>query len=154
MKILRSPRSLTGTVVERYSTTHWSVHLDFTSPVVIQLFAGEEMISETASAAPRAIVPPRDAREPKADKAPRVSKVATATLTATGEMPTKPIITSATNAGYQKRFDKVEALALAGDWDGVRDYAINGVNSYAQMLRNYRERVLAAHAASVSSRAA
>jgi hypothetical protein len=70
---------------------------------------------------------------------------------ARGEMPTKPIMTSPTNkAQYQPRFDKLEAMATAGDWDGVRGYEVKGINSYAKMVKQYRERLLTAHAASTS----
>jgi hypothetical protein len=48
---------------------------------------------------------------------------------------------------YQARFDKLEALAQAGDWDGVRGCEVKGINSYAKMVKQYRDRLLAAHAA-------
>ncbi len=63
-------------------------------------------------------------------------------------MPAKPIMTSPTNkAQYQPRFDKLEAMAAAGDWDAVRAYEVKGINSYAKMVKQYRERLLAAHGA-------
>jgi hypothetical protein len=71
-------------------------------------------------------------------------------LAATGVMPTKPIMTSPTNREqYQKRFDKLEAMAMAGDWGGVRGYEVKGINSYAKMVAAYRDRLLAAHEVSV-----
>ena len=54
-------------------------------------------------------------------------------------MPTKPIMTSKANPHYQARFDKLEAMAMAGDWDGVRGYEVKGINSYAKMVAAYRE---------------
>jgi hypothetical protein len=66
---------------------------------------------------------------------------------ATGAMPTKPIMTSKANPHYQKRFDQLEALAMAGDWAGVRGYEVKGINSYAKMVAAYRDRLLAAHEA-------
>jgi hypothetical protein len=71
---------------------------------------------------------------------------------ARGEMPAKPIITSKANQlQYQKRFDQLEKWALADDWDAVRGYQVKGINSYAKMVKQYRERLLAAHAASTAS---
>ena len=60
-------------------------------------------------------------------------------------MPAKPEVTSPANQHYRKRFDALAALAEAGDWDGVAAYPCTGVNSYAKMVRQYRDRLLAAH---------
>ena len=46
--------------------------------------------------------------------------------------------------------DKLAELAEAGDWDAVRAYECTGVNSYAKMVRQYRDRLLAAQAASTA----
>ena len=67
---------------------------------------------------------------------------------ARGLVPAKPDVTSHANHHYQKRFDRLAELAAVGDWDAVRAYECNGVNSYAKMVRQYRDRLLAAHAAS------
>jgi hypothetical protein len=84
---------------------------------------------------------------PSGDRKPSKSTVLDAQA-ATGAMPTRPIMTSPTNkAQYQPRFDKLEAMAMAGDWDGVRGYEVKGINSYAKMVKQYRARLLAAHAA-------
>jgi hypothetical protein len=66
---------------------------------------------------------------------------------ARGVMPTKPDVTSHANHHYQRRFDKLAELAAAGDWDAVAGYECNGVNSYAKMVRQYRDRLVAAHKA-------
>jgi hypothetical protein len=66
---------------------------------------------------------------------------------ARGETPVKPVMTSKANPHYQARFDKLEAMAMAGDWDGVRAYEVKGINSYAKMVAAYRDRLLVAHAA-------
>jgi predicted RNA-binding protein with PUA-like domain len=63
-------------------------------------------------------------------------------------MPEKPIVTPKANSHYQARFDKLERMANEGDWDGVRNYEVKGINSYAKMVKQYRDRLLAAHAAS------
>ena len=66
---------------------------------------------------------------------------------ARGVMPTKPVVTSHWNYHYQRRFDKLAELAAAGDWDAVAAYDCNGVNSYSKMVRQYRDRLVAAHKA-------
>jgi hypothetical protein len=62
-------------------------------------------------------------------------------------MPVKPDVTSHANHHYQKRFDKLAEFAAADDWEAIRAYECNGINSYAKMVRQYRDRLLAAHAA-------
>jgi hypothetical protein len=46
-------------------------------------------------------------------------------------------VTSAANLHYQKHFDRLFALARAGDWDAVRDYKVTGSNSYSKMVVRY-----------------
>jgi hypothetical protein len=66
-----------------------------------------------------------------------------------GRLPQKaPVVTSAANPHYQKHFDRLFALARAGDWDAVRDYKVTGSNSYSKMVVRYRQDLLAVHAAS------
>jgi hypothetical protein len=68
---------------------------------------------------------------------------------AAGKLPDKaPAITSEANPHYQKHFDRLFALAKAGDWDAVRDYKVTGSNSYSKMVARYRQDLLALHAAS------
>ena len=68
---------------------------------------------------------------------------------AAGQLPQKaPVVTSAANPHYQKHFDRLFDLAKAGDWDAVRDYEVNGSNSYSKMVARYRQDLLAVHAAS------
>src|ERR1700737_1364925 len=68
---------------------------------------------------------------------------------AAGRLPEKaPVVTSAANPHYQKHFDRLFALAGAGDWDAVRDYQVTGSNSYSKMVVRYRQDLLAVHAAS------
>ena len=66
---------------------------------------------------------------------------------ARGVMPTKPVVTSHWNYHYQRRFDRLAELAAANDWDAVAAYECNGVNSYSKMVRQYRDRLVAAHKA-------
>jgi hypothetical protein len=91
----------------------------------------------------------RRARARKTPAEPRRSKPAELDAAAArGIMPEKPDVTSHANHHYQKRFDRLAELAAADDWDEVRTYECNGVNSYAKEVRRYRDRLLAAHAAS------
>jgi hypothetical protein len=43
--------------------------------------------------------------------------------------------------------DKLAELAAAGDWDAVAGYQCTGINSYAKMVRQYRDRLVVAHRA-------
>jgi hypothetical protein len=71
---------------------------------------------------------------------------------AAGRLPQKaPVVTSAANPHYQKHFDRLFALARAGDWDAVRDYKVTGSNSYSKLVGRYRQDLLAVHAASEAS---
>jgi hypothetical protein len=58
-----------------------------------------------------------------------------------------PIVTSAANPHYQKRFDELHKLAAAGDWAAVRDYKVSGSNSYSKLVARYQQDLLALHAA-------
>ena len=60
---------------------------------------------------------------------------------------------SGTNAAYQKRADKLREMALAGDLDGLRA-DIGGVNTYAKMLRRYRDLLVIAVEARDTTKAA
>jgi hypothetical protein len=84
----------------------------------------------------------RPASGPRRSKADELDEAA-----ARGVMPTKPDVTSHANHHYQKRFDKLAELAAAGDWDAVAGYQCTGINSYAKMVRQYRDRLVVAHRA-------
>jgi hypothetical protein len=95
--------------------------------------------------------PTKRARASAAATEPRRSKNAELDAAAArGIVPEKPDVTSHANHHYQKRFDRLAELAAAGDWDAVRAYECTGVNSYAKMVRQYRDRLLAAQAASTA----
>lgn len=70
---------------------------------------------------------------------------------ARGVMPEKPIVTSATNQHYQKRFDRLAELAAVGDWTAIAAYEVKGNNTYAKEVARYRDRLLAAHSAQEAS---
>lgn len=68
---------------------------------------------------------------------------------ASGRLPEKPpLVTSAKNPHYQKKFDALHALVKAGNWQAVRDYKVTGSNSYSKMRERYRQNLLALYAAS------
>ena len=106
----------------------------------------------------RAYDPKRDAtpatqrRRAKATaphKSPRSRYAIDPEAIAAGKLPDKtPAITSEANRHYQKHFDRLLALAKAGDWHAVRDYKVTGSNSYSKMVARYRQDLLALHAAS------
>jgi hypothetical protein len=94
-------------------------------------------------------IPAKRARASATANEPRRSKNAELDAAAArGIVPEKPDVTSHANHHYQKRFDKLAELAAAGDWNAVQAYECTGVNSYAKMVRQYRDRLLAAQAAS------
>jgi hypothetical protein len=148
-----------GTVAGRVDGSQWSVVIDgASSPGVytcarLSLPEAEPVaLAQADQPSPvRKVKPERKPRAaPSGDRKPSKSAELDAAA-ARGEMPSKPIITSPANqAQYQKRFDQLEKSALAGDWDAVRGYEVKGINSYAKMLKQYRARLLAAHAASVT----
>ena len=68
---------------------------------------------------------------------------------AAGKLPDKaPVVTSAANPHYQKRFDELHNLAAAGNWAAVREYKVTGSNSYSKLVARYQQDLLALHAAS------
>jgi hypothetical protein len=109
-------------------------------------FDTPRLIAELARRGYRtAQAPQRRNRRPASG--PRQSKAALDEAAKRGVMPTKPDVTSHANQHYQRRFDKLAELPAAGDWDAVAGYQCNGVNSYAKMVRQYRDRLVTAHRA-------
>jgi hypothetical protein len=146
-------RTRTGTVDYRVDDTHWRVILDGAAAGISNLYSGSQLAPTGAAAPdPKATKPERRAPSPADRKPSRYSELDAAA--ARGVMPEKPIVTSKANLHYQKRFDRLADLAAAGDWDGVRDYAATGSNSYAKMLRQYKDRLLAAYEAKPQAEAA
>ena len=72
---------------------------------------------------------------------------------AAGRLPEKaPVVTSAANPHYQKRFNELHKLAAASNWAAVRDYKVTGSNSYSKLVARYQRDLLALHAASEAAR--
>ena len=68
-------------------------------------------------------------------------------MIAAGKLPDSvPVVTSAANPHYQKRFDELHKLAAAGDWAAVREYKVSGSNSYSKLVARYQQDLLALHA--------
>jgi hypothetical protein len=119
-----------GQVLESYGDGTWAVQLIVRAADVIRPGAREARTPKPASEQPRGKSAERDA------------------AAARGVMPEKPVITSAANQHYQKRFDRLAELAGAGDWAAIAAYEVRGYNTYAKEVARYRDRLLAAHAAS------
>ena len=70
-------------------------------------------------------------------------------MIAAGKLPdSAPVVTSAANPHYQKRFDELYKLAAAGDWAAVCDYKVSGSNRYSKLVARYQQDLLVQHAAS------
>jgi hypothetical protein len=147
-------RQALGTVDYRVDARHVRVHLTAAAPrTPSSMFDVGSLVLATdedwAAIAPAAKPERKPRAAPSGDRKPSKASELDAAA-ARGETPTKPIMTSKANPHYQARFDKLEAMAIAGDWDGVRAYEVKGINSYAKMVAAYRDRLLAAHAAQQS----
>jgi hypothetical protein len=137
-------KSQTGTVSHRIGKRSWRVALDGAAAGVTNLYRGEQL--SATDAMPEPTPEKKKRRGPTPSNRPSKSAELDAAAAA-GIMPEKPIMTSKANPGYQKRFDHLAERAAKGDWESVRNYEVKGINSYAKMVKQYRERLLAAHAA-------
>ena len=108
----------------------------------------EAMITELERRGYRVTAPRRQPRRAAPPRERRPSKdAALDEAAARGVVPDKPVITSPTNQHQQKRLDRLAELAAAGDWPAIEAYPVTGTNTYSQVVRRYRDRLLAAHAA-------
>jgi hypothetical protein len=140
-------RIRTGTVDYRVDRDHWRVVLDGAAGGISNLYRGDQLsITDAAAPEPNPAKKERRASAPAANQKPSRSAELDAAA-AEGVMPEKPIVTSKANPGYQKRFDYLAERATAGDWDAVQAYEVKGINSYAKMVKLYRDRLVAAHVA-------
>jgi hypothetical protein len=145
-----------GTVDYQIDHKYWRVVLDGAVGGVSGMYRGDQL-SAPGDDAPAPLPRARAKKERAAGAATkRTSKSAELDAAAArGVMPEKPICTSPANKDqYQKRFDFLAERATAGDWEAVRAYEVKGVNSYAKMVKRYRERLLTAHEAQQASEAA
>ena len=134
-----------ATIISRLDPNHWRAEYPG---------GGSGMFREAdirAYDAERDATPAKQPRRAKAtapQKSSRSRYAIDPEAIAAGRLPQKaPVVTSAANPHYQKHFDRLFALARAGDWDAVRDYKVTGSNSYSKMVERYRQDLLAVHAA-------
>jgi hypothetical protein len=144
-----------GTVDYQVDPQFWRVVLDGALGGVSGLYRGEQL-SAPGDDAPLAPALKPAKKERRAGSSPgRPSKSADLDAAAArGVMPEKPVVTSKANPHYQKRFDFLAERAAAGDWDAVRGYEVKGINSYAKMVKQYRDRLLSVHHAQEKAEAA
>ena len=84
----------------------------------------------TPSATQSAPGSPGARKRPGGERASRSRYALDLAVIAAGKLPDKaPVVTSAANPHYQKRFDELHKLAVAGDWVAVRDYKVSGSTS-------------------------
>jgi hypothetical protein len=139
-----------ATIISRLDPNHWRAEYPG---------GGSGMFREAdirAYDAERDATPAKQPRRAKAttpQKSSRSRYAIDAEAIAAGRLPQgAPVVTSAANPHYQKHFDRLFALAKAGDWDRVRNYEVKGSNSYSKMVARYRQDLLAVHAASEAAR--
>jgi hypothetical protein len=137
-------RARAGIVDYRVDRDHWRVVLDGAAGGISNLYKGDQL-STTDVAVPEPKPTKKERRAPPQTGKPSKSSELDAAA-AKGIMPEKPIVTSKANPHYQKRFDYLAERAAVGDWDAVQAYEVKGINSYAKMVKQYRERLLTAHA--------
>jgi hypothetical protein len=142
-----------GHISHRIDQQHWRVRLLGAADGVTELASAAQLYrAEDEAPAPEEKKPANRQRRGSAtgpQKASRSRYAIDPKAIASGKLPAKaPVVTSAANPHYQKHFDRLFALARAGDWDAVRDYKVTGSNSYSKMVARYRQDLLAVHAAS------
>ena len=135
-----------ATIISRLDSDHWRVEYPGGGSGMFR--EADIRAYDTERDAPPA-KQPRRAKATAAQKAPRSRYAIDPAAIAAGKLPDKaPVVTSKANPHYQKHFDRLFALARAGDWDTVRDYKVTGSNSYSKMVARYRQDLLALHSAS------
>lgn len=136
VEVRRVPSRIRGVVTQRLGDGSYEMTVSFDADHLrLPSVAGER--------AARAAKTPRATSEAR----PGSKRAQADAAAARGEIPAKPDVTSHANHHYQKRFDRLAELAAAGDWQAVQAYECTGINSYAKMVRDYRDRLLLAHAA-------
>ena len=145
-KIFNKPKSWSeATIYNRLDAEYWRVQYPS---------GGTGMFKEGDIRAYDAERDAKRARQPRRAKAAgrraasRSRYALDPAVIAVGKLPDKaPVVTSAANPHYQKRFDELHKLAAAGDWAAVRDYKVSGSNSYSKLVTRYQQDLLALHAA-------
>jgi hypothetical protein len=146
----------TGHIASRIDPQHWRVRLLGAADGVTELASAAQLyLAEGEAPTPEVAKPARWQRGGAAtgpQKASRSRYAIDAEAIASGKLPaTAPVVTSAANPHYQKKFDALHAHAVAGEWDAVRDYKVTGSNSYSKMVERYRQDLLAVHKATAEA---
>ena len=135
-----------ATIISRLDPNHWRAEYPGGGS---GMFREADIRAYDAERDARPAAQFRRAKATAPQKSPRSRYAIDPEAIAAGRLPEKaPLVTSAANPHYQKHFDRLFALARAGDWDAVRDYKVTGSNSYSKMVERYRQDLLAVHAAS------
>jgi hypothetical protein len=142
----------TGHISHRIDEQHWRVRLLGAADGVTELASAAQLYrAEGEAPAPEEKKPANRQRRGGAtgpQKASRSRYTIDPKAIASGKLPaTAPVVTSAANPHYQKRFDELHKLAAASDWAAVRDYKVTGSNSYSKLVARYQQDLLALHAA-------
>lgn len=138
-----------GTVDYQVDQQYWRVFLDG-EPHTSSLCRGDQLSAPGDNV--REIAPAKNERRVRAAAIRPSKSAALDAAAARGIIPDKPVMTSKANAHvYQPRFDFLAERAAAGDWDAIRSYQVKGINTYAKMVKQYRDRLLTAHDASTAS---
>ena len=141
-----------GHISHRIDEQHWRVRLLGAADGVTELASTAQLYrAEGEAPAPEEKKPANRQRRGGAtgpQKASRSRYAIDPKAIASGKLPaTAPVVTSAANPHYQKRFDELHKLAAASDWAAVRDYKVTGSNSYSKLVARYQQDLLALHAA-------
>ena len=135
-----------ATIIGRLDPNHWRAEYPGGGS---GMFREADIRAYDAERDARAAAQSRRAKATAPQKSSRSRYAIDPEAIAAGRLPQKaPVVTSAANPHYQKHFDRLFALARAGDWDAVRDYKVTGSNSYSRMVERYRQDLLAVHTAS------
>lgn len=94
-------------------------------------------------AAKTALLPEKKAPKPKPEKKSRQTLTSAAWAAVRDGYQPPPLQFPVSNFWSQKHADKLHALMVAGDADGIAGYKIGGTNTYAKALRTYQAACLA-----------
>src|SRR6201993_4733361 len=144
--VRNKPKSWTeATIYTRLDAEYWRVQYPSGGT---GMFKGGDIRACYAERDAKRAGQPRRARATGSRTASRSRYALDPAVIAAGKLPDKaPVVTSAANPHYQKRFDELHKLAAAGDWAAVRDYKVSGSNSYSKLVARYQQDLLALHAA-------
>jgi hypothetical protein len=112
------------------------------APDACNLVAGGDLLAAMTAAMANGTVAATEAHLAKAQSVTAKRKRVDMATTL-GQAKARLEITSGKNAGYQKHCDRMYELAQAGDIATLAAYPVKGTNTYAKMLRRYRDALAA-----------